>query len=134
MRTALANPEAASIGRVVKATLGERWQPLADKAAVMKPTVTELAVDLSLGAVDAAIVWDAIVPQFPGLAAVPVPEFEAKPENATACVLTASRQSKAASRLARYLTAPEKGGAIFSKHGFKPLGGDAWVIEPEVRI
>ena len=67
VRAALANPEAASIGRVVKATLGERWRQLADKATVMKPTVTEIATDLSLGAVDAAIVWDAIVPQFPGL-------------------------------------------------------------------
>ena len=91
VRTALANPEAASIGRVVKATLGERWHHLAGKAAVMKPTVTEIATDLSLGAVDAAIVWDAIVPQFPGLESIPVPEFEAKPENASACVLAVVR-------------------------------------------
>jgi molybdate transport system substrate-binding protein len=134
VRTALANPEAASIGRVVKTTLGERWHHLAEKAAVMKPTVTEIATDLSLGAVDAAIVWDAIVPQFPGLESIPVPEFEAKPENASACVITSCAQPRLALRLARYLTAAEKGSVIFSKHGFTPIKGDAFVAEPELLI
>ncbi len=134
VRTALANPEAASIGRSVKATLRERWTELAAKATVMKPTVTELAADLSLGAVDAAIVWDSVIGQFKDLVAVAVPEFEAKPEVASVCVLSACTQSPVAMKLARYLTAPEKGGASFTKRGMKPLAGDAWAAEPELLI
>jgi molybdate transport system substrate-binding protein len=62
IKLALPNPESASIGRVTKKLLGAEWDALAAKAAVMKPTVTEIAADLSLGAVDAAIVWDSTVP------------------------------------------------------------------------
>jgi molybdate transport system substrate-binding protein len=47
-------------------------------------------------------------------------------------VLTASKDSAAALRFARYLAAPEKGGAIFLQHGFKPIGGDAWAAKPEM--
>jgi len=43
IKLALPNPEAASIGRVSKALLGANWSALAAKAAVMKPTVTEIA-------------------------------------------------------------------------------------------
>ena len=75
VRVALANPEAASIGRATQAALGTRWADLASHATVMKPTVTELASDLSLGTVDAAILWDATVGQFAGLEGIEVPEF-----------------------------------------------------------
>ena len=124
VRVALTNPEAASIGRVTKSALGAGYDALAAHATVMKPTVTDIASDLSLGAVDAAIVWDATVPQFAGLAAVEVPEFSARIENATAAVLAASTQSAAALRFARYLAAPEKGGVIFQKHGFQLAGSE----------
>ena len=58
VKLALTNPDAASISRVSKAALGDTWAKLAARATVMKPTVTEIAADLSLGAVDAAILWD----------------------------------------------------------------------------
>ncbi len=64
VRFALPNPEAASAGKIAKSLLGERWATFAAKAAVMKPTVTEVAADVTLGAVDAAVVWDSTVPQF----------------------------------------------------------------------
>lgn len=119
IKLALANPEAASIGRVVKKLLGAEWDALAAKAAVMKPTVTEIATDLSLGAVDAAIVWDSIVPQFK-LEIVVLPELDKHEEFATAALLSFCRQPKEATQFVDYLTAPEKGGAIFQKLGFKP--------------
>ena len=121
VRVALANPEAASIGKITRAATGAKWEELKSKAAVMKPTVTEIAGDLSLGTVDAAIIWDSIVGQFK-LEAIHVPELDAKPEKASAAVLTASTQSAAALRFAHYLAAPEKGGAIFQQNGFKPAG------------
>ncbi len=134
IKLALANPEAASIGRVVKKLLGPDWDALAAKAAVMKPTVTEIAADLSLGAVDAAIVWDSVVPQFKGLEIAPLPELAKHEEHATATILSSCQQPAEALRFARYLTAPEKGGAVFQKQGFKPVPGDKWAVRPDLII
>ncbi|WP_395715480.1 molybdate ABC transporter substrate-binding protein [Prosthecobacter sp.] len=131
IKLALPNPEAASIGRVTKQLLGTGWDALAAKAAVMKPTVTEIAADLSLGAVDAAIVWDSTVPQF-NLEAVTIPELAKHEEFATAAVLASSTQPAATLRFARYLSAPEKGGAIFQKHGFHNVPGDKWAAKPDL--
>lgn len=132
IKLALPNPEAASIGRVTKKLLGAEWDALAAKAAVMKPTVTEIAADLSLGAVDAAMVWDSTVPQFAGLEAVMLPELFKHEEFATAAVLDACGQPAEAMRFARYLSAPEKGAKIFAKHGFKAMPGDSWALRPDL--
>ena len=143
VRLALTNPDAASISRVTKAALAENsliaggrpvvlWEQLAKQAVVMKPAVTEVAADLSLGTVDAAILWDATVPQFKGLAAVEVPELKDRVENASATVLAFTTQSVAALKFARYLAAPEKGGAIFQAQGFQLAGGDTWAEQPEL--
>lgn len=132
IKLALANPEAASIGRVAKQLLGVEWDALAEKAAVMKPTVTEIAADLSLGAVDAAIVWDSTVAQFKGLDAVAASELAKHEEFATAAVLSSCTQPAEAMRFARYLSAPEKGGAVFAKHGFTAVPGDRWTARPDL--
>lgn len=132
IKLALANPEAASIGRVVKKLLGAEWETLAANATVMKPTVTEIAADLTLGAVDAAIVWDSTVAQFKGLEAVVPPELAKHEEFATAAVLASSAQPAEALRLARYLSAPEKGAEVFQKHGYKPVPGDKWTAKPDL--
>ncbi len=132
VKVALANPEAASISRVSKVVLGDTWTKLAARAAVMKPTVTEIAADLALGTVDAAIVWDSIVTQFKGTQAVEVPELSAHSENASATVLTFCAQPAAALRFARYLSAPEEGGELFKANGFTPAGGDQWAETPEL--
>jgi len=131
VKVALANPDAASISRVARSVLGDTWTKLAAHAAVMKPTVTEVAADLQLGTVDAAIIWDSVVGQFK-VEAVAVPELSARSENASATVLNFSTQSSAALRFARYLAAPEKGGAIFKASGFTPAGGDRWADKPEL--
>ena len=143
VKLALTNPDAASISRVTKAALAENsliaggrpvvvWDQLAKRAVVMKPAVTEVAADLSLGTVDAAILWDATVPQFKGLAAVEVPELKDRHEHASAAVLNSTLQSAAALKFARYLTAPEKGGEVFRAQGFQLAGGDKWAEKPEL--
>jgi len=132
VKTAVANPEAASVGRSTQAALAGKWEALAAHVAVMKPTVTALAADLTVGAVDAAIIWDATVPQFKGLEAVEIPELAAKSETATAAVLTSCQQSAAALKFARYLSSPEKGGAVFKRHGFQLADGDQWAEIPEL--
>lgn len=131
IKLALPNPEAASIGKVGKKLLGARWDTLAKKAAVMKPTVTEIAADVKLGASDAALVWDSTVPQF-GLEAVKLPELSSHAEKASAAVLASAASPAASLKFARYLAAPEKGGAVFTQQGFQAAGGDKWAAKPEL--
>ncbi len=132
VRLALVVPEAASIGKVTKKLLDEKWETLAKKAVVMKTTVTEVAADTELGAVDAALVWDSTVPQFKKLDIVKVPELSNHEEKASAAVLASAVSSVEALKFARYLAAPDKGGAEFQKQGFKPAGGDKWAAKPEL--
>lgn len=132
VKLALPNPEAASIGKAAKKILGPRWDVLAKKAAVMKPTVTEIAADVKLGASDAALVWDSTVPQFEGLEMVRLSEFSHHREKASSAVLTSAASSVEALKFARYLNAPEKGGTIFKAKGFQPVSGDRWALKPEL--
>ena len=132
VRFALPNPEAASIGRVTKALLGDRWDALAAKAKVTKPTVTEIAADVTLGAVDAAIVWDATVPQFEELELVEASELAEHREHTSAALLSSCDQPSLAISFARYLSAPDRGGKTFAAMGFEPAGGDAWTAKPEL--
>ncbi len=45
-----------------------------------------------------------------------------------------SQQPTAALRFARYLAARDKGLAIFRKHGFQVVEGDAWAVEPQLKL
>jgi ABC-type molybdate transport system substrate-binding protein len=129
VKFALANPESASIGRVTKRLLGARWEAFSAKVAVLKPTVMDIASDVTLGAVDAAIVWDSAASQFPQLEVV---RFTDVTENASVAVLAACVQPTAALKFARYLTAPEKGSPVFAAQGFTPARGDAWSAKPKL--
>jgi molybdate transport system substrate-binding protein len=120
VKLALADPASASISRVSKDILKDRWTRLATHATVMKPSVTEVATDVNLGAVDAAIVWDSVVAQFKDTMAIEVPDLSSHKENASACTLNFSTQAAEALQFARYLTTPEKGGVIFKANGFVP--------------
>lgn len=132
VKFALPNPEAASAGKITKQLLQNRWPNLAERAAVMKPTVTEVAADIVIGAVDAAIVWDSTVAQMEGLESVTLIELAEHRENASIGVLTACQQSGQALAFARYLAAPEKGGKQFSAFGFQPTPGDPWQPKPDL--
>ncbi|MEY2598977.1 MAG: hypothetical protein RLZZ142_1236 [Verrucomicrobiota bacterium] len=134
LRVALANPEATSIGKTVRTAAASRWETLAGQVAVMKPTVTEVAADLSLGAVDAAVLWDSLVPQFQGIESVHVPQLDAHPERASAAVLTASKHPATALKFARFLAAPEKGGALMAAAGYVPVPGDRWSPKPTLTL
>jgi molybdenum ABC transporter molybdate-binding protein len=132
VRVALTNPETASNGRLVREVLGRQWEPLAARARTLKPTVTEIAQDVTLDAVDAAVVWDSTVGQFEGLETVRVPELTEHPENASAAVLETCAHPAEALEFARYLAAPERGGAVFRAQGFEPVEGDRWDARPEL--
>jgi molybdate transport system substrate-binding protein len=132
VKFAIANPDAASISKVTRKLLANQWDAFAAKASVMKPTVTEIAADTQIGAVDAAILWDSTVPQFKQLESVELPEFTKHRENASAAVLAFCTQPQEALKFARYLAAPDKGGLVFKEHGFQLAGGDQWAERPEM--
>jgi molybdate transport system substrate-binding protein len=131
---ALANPEAAAIGNVVRELLRKsgQWDALEKRARVFKPTVTDIANDIKLGTVDAGIVWDATVNQYPELEMVSVPAFTAGQQNASIGVLKSSQQPTAALHFARYLGARDKGLKQFEQFHYEPVDGDEWAEKPEI--
>lgn len=137
LRIALANPDAASVGKTTKKLLTSlgKWEAINDATTargVFKPTVNEVANDVKLGTVDAGIIWDATVNQYPELDAVPLQNADQFTKNVTIGVMTQSENPTEALRFARYLSAPEKGIPIFQSHGFNTTPGDAWAITPEI--
>ena len=134
VRVSLANPDAASIGRTVRALLEQtgQWAALEKHAVVFKPTVNDVANDVKLGAVDAGIVWDATAQQYPGLAFVTSPLFDAAAETIAIGVLKASVQPMAALRFARYLAARDRGQPVFAQNHYTPVEGDEWAETPDV--
>ena len=134
VRIALANPDAAAIGKLTRELLersGE-WTRLERHARVFKPTVNEVANDVKLGAVDAGIVWDATVKLYPDLEPVELRELAGALEKVAVGVLSFSQQPAAALRFARYLTARDKGLHEFARAGYQVVAGDTWAETPEV--
>jgi molybdate transport system substrate-binding protein len=133
VEVALANPEAAAIGSVVREHLRKsgQWDALEQRVRVFKPTVTDIANDIKLGTVDAGIVWDATVNQYPELEMVRIPAWSAGGSNVSVGVLRCSQQPTAALHFARYLGAPDKGLKQFSRFGYQPVEGDDWAERPE---
>jgi molybdate transport system substrate-binding protein len=131
---ALANPDAASIGKLVRDVLTEsgQWDDLERKARVFKPTVNEVANDVKLGAVDAGIVWDATVRQYPDLEMVAAPVFDEVAHEVTIAVLRSCRHPSAALHFARFLAARDKGLEKFAEAGYEPAEGDVWAEQPEI--
>lgn len=134
VKVALANPDAAAIGRITRDLLSDSgdWGDLEKQTKVFKPTVSDVANDVKLGTVDAAIVWDATVNQYPELEAVTASELSGGVQRVSIGVLTSSEQPAAALRFARYLAARDKGLKAFSEFGFNPIEGDVWTEKPEV--
>ena len=136
VRLGLANPEAAAIGRVVRAALTEsdHWSAVSSAAKVTKPTVMDLANDLNLGSLDASLVWDSTVSQFESLESVDLPELEGWAKSVTICVLESSEEPTAALRFCRFLSARDAGLPIFEELGYEPVEGDLWEEKPDLLL
>jgi len=136
VRFALADPGAAAVGRLTREVLQARgqWATLAGRATVTLPTVNEVANTIKVGSVDAGIVWDATIHQYPGLETVPAPSLAARSAQVAIGVLTTTTAPTAALRCARFLTASDKGLPVFQRHGFHPAQGDPWAEEPEIKL
>lgn len=134
VRFATANPDAASIGRTVRALFQRtgQWAALEKHATVFKPTVNEVANDVKIGSVDAGIIWDATARQYAELELVTLPLFESATETISICVLKRCPQPTAALRFARFLGARDQGLKQFEKFHFEPVEGDDWAERPEI--
>ncbi len=132
----LAEPEAAAAGRIARDVLASEglWDAVRANAKVLKPTVTELAGDLELGALDAALIWDATAAQFAGIDCVRVPPLEAAPRSIALGVLESSSHPTEALRFARFLAARDAGLAHFARLGYPPVEGDLWDPSPELLL
>lgn len=134
-RIAMGVPGAAAIGDATRAafeSLGV-WTEFEQKVEVTKPTVNDLASDVKIGAVDAAVIWDVTARQF-GLEYVEDPALSAESALVEIGVLSSTPNSAAALHFARFLSAPEKGQQHFRRHHFTVIPGDRWADTPEVNF
>jgi ABC-type molybdate transport system substrate-binding protein len=109
-----------------------KWEPLGRRTVVFKDTVNAVANDVLLGSVDAGIVWDATVQQYPGLEAVVVEELTAVRSRLAVGVLAGCQRPTEALRLARYLAARDRGQLDLAAAGFQPVPGDPWAETPKI--
>jgi molybdate transport system substrate-binding protein len=136
VRFGLANPEAAAIGRIVRDVMQQlgSWQEFESLATVFKPTMPELANDLKLGTLDAAILWDATVAQHEELAAIALPEFAEHSFLEAVGVLKNTEQPALALQFARYMQAQDRGALTITRNGFRAVGGDRWQAVPKLTL
>ncbi len=137
LRVCLANPDAASIGRVCQLLLQSQglWTQVeanVTKSGVFKPTVNDIANDLKIGAADVGLLWDALIGQYPELESVPIPDSSPFAQTSSFALLKSAKNPGAALRFMRYATARDRGLEIFKKHHYPVVEGDAWAMRPEI--
>jgi molybdate transport system substrate-binding protein len=136
VRVAQASPDSTAIGKLTRTALSAsgHWDALHDRTLVYKTTVNEVANDVKVGAVDAGIVFDAVLHNYDSLDAVPLPELESARAHVAATVLTTSRQPRRALHFARFLSARDQGLVRYREFGFDAVEGDVWSEEPQVTL
>jgi molybdate transport system substrate-binding protein len=136
VRVAQAMPDATAIGKLTRAALtaSGTWEKLDKNTTVYKTTVNEVANDVKVGAVDAGIVFDAVLHDYDTLEGVKIPELADVKAQVAIAVLAGSKQAKQANHFARYLAARDKGLEKYRDFGFQPVAGDAWAEKPELTL
>jgi molybdenum ABC transporter molybdate-binding protein len=136
VRLVQAKPEAAAVGKLTKEALTKsgKWNALQRRTVVSKLTVNDVATDVSVGAADAGIIWDTLLPQYPQVERIPAPELESRSAHISVTVLRRSHQPTAALHFARYLTAPDRGLGQFQQAGYNVVIGDRWADRPELNL
>lgn len=136
IRVAQASVEAAAIGKLTREALrtSGQWDKLSARTTVFKTTVNEVANDVKVGAVDAGIVFDAVLHDYDTLEAVLLPELKPVQARIAAAILKSSRHPKQALHFARYLSSRDKGLLKYREFGFEPVDGDSWTEQPEITL
>ena len=126
LKVAVCNPDQAAVGRSARKVLRESglWDRLEKKVTGMKPKVTDLANDLKLGTIDAALVCDSTVAMYQELEAVGDPLLDKEKVNVTLGIVSSSQDPSSALRFARFVASADIGLKAFSRHGFEVPEGD----------
>ncbi len=134
IRYAVGDPEATAVGKKTKQALeqADLWEPVVTGATVIKPTVNEIASAVSLGSIDAGIVWDSTAAQYPELQVIRDPQLELNPANIEAAVTDYTDQPAAALHFARFLASADRGLPVFTARGFNVVAGDRWTEKPQL--
>jgi molybdate transport system substrate-binding protein len=136
VKLAQANPDAAAIGKVCRDALikAGKWEAVKNKTVVFTGTVNEVANAIKVGSLDCGFVWDALVKQYPDLEGVAIDELKDLKSSVAVVVLKSSKNGTEARKLARYLSAQDRGLKQFQKFGFTTVEGDAWSLRPKLKL
>ena len=134
VKVGIGNPDAASVGKFTKKVLSKHGAWEGFEPAVTFPTVNELANAIKLGALDGAILWDAIANQYDELDFVGLPEFDVEKKDVTIGVLSSSKHPTEALKFCRYLSSADKGLKVFEADGYEVIAGDVWEEEPDLLL
>lgn len=121
LKVGLGDIQACAIGRNCEQIFqrtGISEKEMADHVAFRSLTVNELGTNVAVGALDAAIVWDAVAANFADKTeTVPIPAGQNVVSTVAIGVLRSSRQLDLARQFVALLTSPE-GQAVFAKHHY----------------
>ena len=136
VRLVQANPDAAAIGKLTRATLQQigQWEALDKATTAYRTTVSDVANDLVVGAADVGIVYDAVLHTYPQLEAIHIHELEPAISKVAIGVIATSSQPATALRFARYVAASDRGLKHYREHGFQIETGDAWAEVPQISL
>ena len=122
VRVGLGNAEACAIGAVARTLLAA--EGLFDR---VKPryeglTVNQVANQVKLGALDVALIWDAVAAQYPdSIDVVPIKDAEFHTVPFAAAIVKRSANKELAKKFAAY-AASDEGAAIFRRHKYTVPG------------
>jgi molybdate transport system substrate-binding protein len=110
LRLGLGDPEACAVGRVSAAILSKQQSLQAQierNVEFRSVTVSELANNVKLQSLDAAIVWDAVAAQVADSAdAVPIPPNENIVSTVAVSILKCSERPELAGQFSEFMTSP----------------------------
>lgn len=131
-----ANTDASAIGKLTRKILKAtgQWEELDQATDAYLGTVTDVAKDLSVGAADAGIVYDAVLHPYPDLEFVELDEFRQLDSQVSIGVISTSRLPTAALHFARYVSAHDRGQKHYAEHGYRTSPGDGWADVPELSV
>jgi molybdate transport system substrate-binding protein len=122
IRLGLGNPQACQVGRISEAIFAENGISVGEvgkNLVFSSVTVNELGIQVTMGQLDAAIVWDATAAYYAGKAdVVPIPPAQNEISHVAVAVLKCSKQTAAAQEFVDFLRGAD-GQALFRKHQYQ---------------
>ncbi len=121
VRLVQASDETAAVGKLTRQALSPTGLNGSLDAAtnVVRPSVTEVANDLVVGAADVGIIYDAMLSTYPQLEMVRMPEFESATATVSIGLLRGSTQRERAMDFVNFLLDSDGGLAVYREFGFE---------------